>query len=151
MSADIQNEPGQFALDLRRARREAGDPPYRELARQTTYSISSIWRTFNGTTFPRWRFTESLLKSCGVSDEQIAGDWRQRWLRAAEALSPLGDGGEAGGTTVYEQLAEEPGTGRAAAHWRECAECGSVVANPLVHRGFHRNYMRRPEGQRLSG
>jgi hypothetical protein len=148
MSTDPKNEIGKFAMSLRRARREAGDPPYRELARRTTYSISSISRTFNGATFPRWRFTELLLRSCSVSDEQIGGYWRQRWLQAAEALSPLG--GEADGLPARGQLAEEPGADRSAAHWQECAECGSLVANPLLHHAWHLNYMRRPGGKTAS-
>jgi transcriptional regulator with XRE-family HTH domain len=150
MSTESQNEISKFAMSLRRARREAGDPSYRELARQTTYSISSISRTFNGATFPRWRFTELLLKSCGVGDEQIGGYWRRRWLQAAEALSPLGDADEVCDTPAYSEPAGEPGAGQPAAHWQECTECGSLVANPLLHKVWHLNYMRRPGAKTVS-
>ncbi|MGH3218741.1 MAG: helix-turn-helix domain-containing protein [Streptosporangiaceae bacterium] len=147
MSTDLENEIGKFAMCLRRARREAGDPPYRELARRTTYSISSISRTFNGATFPRWRFTELLLKSCDVSEEQIDGYWRRRWLQAAEALSPLGGGAEADGPPAPDRSARQLDDDRTAARWQECAECGSLVAKPLLHRAWHLNYMRQPVGK----
>jgi DNA-directed RNA polymerase subunit RPC12/RpoP len=42
---------------------------------------------------------------------------------------------------------EELGAGRPAAHWQECAKCGSLVANPLLHQAWHLNYMRCPGGK----
>jgi transcriptional regulator with XRE-family HTH domain len=153
MSTDLEseNEISGFARSLRRARRKAGDPSYRELARRTTYSISSISRTLNGVTFPRWRFTELLLESCGVSEEQIGGYWRQRWLETAETVSPLGDDGEPVGNPGPAPAVREPDAGAAALpHWQECGECGSLVTNPLLHHAWHINYVRRPGGKATS-
>lgn len=102
-------------------------------------------------TFPRWRFTELLLKSCGVSEEQIGGYWRRRWLEAAEAVSQLGDDGEPAGDPGHDQPPGEPDAARPATpHWQECTECGSLVTNPLLHQVWHVNYMRRPGGKTVS-
>jgi transcriptional regulator with XRE-family HTH domain len=138
MSTDREDEVGRFALSLRRARREAGDPSYRELARRTKYSISSICRTLNGTTFPRWAFTELLLKSYGISEEQIRGHWRRIWLETAEAVSPLGTGQPAD-TAQDDSPAAAPG--------EECGECGALVLNPLRHQAWHAAYKRRASGR----
>ena len=136
MSTDHEAGVGGFALSLRRARREAGDPPYRELARRTGYSISSISRTLSGATFPRWAFTGLLLKSFGVSQEQIQGPWRRRWLEAAEAVSPLG----------VDPVG--PGKDEVPAG-QECGECGALVLNPLRHQAWHASYKRRGSGRIL--
>lgn len=133
MSTDHEGAADRFALSLRRARREAGDPSYRELAGRTGYSISSISRTLNGATFPRWAFTGLLLKSFGVSQEQIQGYWRRRWLEAAEAVSPLG--------------VDQDGSGQDdVPAGRECEECGALVLNPLRHQAWHSAYRRRGSG-----
>jgi hypothetical protein len=50
MNADLK--VSRFSKSLRRARRDAGEPSYRDLARQTGYSISSISRILNGKNFP---------------------------------------------------------------------------------------------------
>jgi transcriptional regulator with XRE-family HTH domain len=131
MSTDREAGAGGFALSLRRARREAGDPSYRELARRTGYSISSISRTLTGATFPRWAFTELLLNSLGLSQEQVQGLWRRRWLEAAEAVSPLG---------------VNPGQDEVPAG-RECGQCGALVLNPLRHQAWHSAYERRRSGR----
>ena len=133
MSTGSEDGVGRFALSLRRARREVGDPSYRELARRTKYSISSISRTLNGTTFPRWGFTELLLRSFGVDEEQIGGHWRRCWIEAAEAVSPLG--------------ADQPASAAGATVGQECGECGALVLNPLRHRAWHAAYKRRGGGR----
>lgn len=81
MNAEL--EIHRFAKSLCRARRNAGEIPYRLLAKQTGYSISSISRILNGKNFPRWAFTQEFLRTCMISETQINGPWRRRWLEIA--------------------------------------------------------------------
>jgi transcriptional regulator with XRE-family HTH domain len=131
----IEDEVQRFAMNLRRARRNAGDVPYRELAKETNYSISSISRILNGKNFPRWPFTEKFLRICKISEAQIDGAWRRRWLEIAELMSPLGDDGQDDAELIGHVLPEPPG--------QECSECGALVLNPLRHRAWHAAYVRR--------
>ena len=78
--------------------------------------------------FPRWRFTELLLESCGISEEQIHGHWRRRWLKVAEAVSsPSTDRPDDAAS------GDDPG----AAVDQECRECGALVLNPFRHQEWH--------------
>lgn len=132
---DVQLEVSNFAMSLRRARRNAGEVPYREIAKETGYSISSISRILNGKNFPRWAFTEKFLHTCKISEARINGHWHHRWLEIAELLSPLGDDGQDGDETGDDAPAAPPE--------RECPECGALVLNPLRHQVWHATYVRR--------
>jgi hypothetical protein len=138
---DIQTEIKRFANRLRWARRQDGDPSYRELRRRTSYSISSISRVLSGKSFPRWEFTEVFLRACHVPEPQINGQWRNRWIEIAELVSPLGDDVPHDDETGFDAPAP------AAQDGTECAECGAWVINPLRHRAWHATYVRREPGR----
>ena len=140
---NVELEVKQFAMSLRRARRNAGEVPYRELARETSYSISSISRILNGKNFPRWAFTEKFLHTCKVSEAQINGPWRRRWLEIAELLSPLGDDGQDSDAELSVDAPQAPPE-------RECPECGALVLNPLRHQAWHAAYVRRDSARKAT-
>ena len=134
---DIQG----FAIRLRRARRQDGDPSYRNLHRQMDYSISSISRVLSGQSFPRWEFTERFLRACHVSEQEINGPWRSRWIAVAGLVSPLGGDVPTDSETGAETPAHPAYAGT------ECAQCGAWVINQIRHRAWHAAYTRREPGR----
>jgi Helix-turn-helix domain len=123
-----------LAVMLKTARREDGDPSFRYLQRKIGYSPSSISRVLAGKSFPRWEFTEKFLRACHVSEQDINGLWRRRWIEVAGLISPLGDT-PAGDTPITAPV----GT--------VCTQCGAWVINQILHQGFHAAYTPRAPGQ----
>jgi transcriptional regulator with XRE-family HTH domain len=74
----------QFARDLRELRAAAGNPPYRDIARNTGYSPSTLSRAASGDRLPSLDVTRAYVLACG-------GDpacWEERWHGAYAALPP---------------------------------------------------------------
>jgi hypothetical protein len=69
----------EFATALRELRREAGSPPFRQLARRAHYSPTTLSVACSGTVLPSLEVTLSLVRACGGREEE----WRQRWTDAA--------------------------------------------------------------------
>jgi hypothetical protein len=140
-----------FAVRLQNARREACDPSFRQLQRQIGYSPSSISRVLAGKSFPRWEFTEKFLRACRVSEQDINGPWRRRWIAVADQKSPLGD--TPADDTTSDTPNPLPDTGTM------CAQCGSWVINQILHQGWHAAYTpretsrttRKPSSPRRTG
>jgi hypothetical protein len=139
---DTEVKIQQFAKALLWARRQAGDPSYRELHRRMSYSIASICRVLSGKSFPRWEFTEEFLRACRISDERIAGLWHARWLEIAELISPLGDHPYHDDAYAEGELGLRPDSSSQVG--TECPECGALVVSLLRHQAWHLNYARRP-------
>ncbi|MBB4693151.1 nSTAND1 domain-containing NTPase [Paractinoplanes abujensis] len=71
----------QFAGDLRRLRRRAGEPTYRELGRRTNYSAAALSEAVSGRRLPSLAVTVAFVRACdGDADE-----WTDRWRRLADA------------------------------------------------------------------
>src|SRR5215831_6066618 len=91
-----------FAADLRRLRRDAGNPTYRVLAEKAHYSLTTLSDAAGGRKLPTLPVTLALVKALG-GDEQM---WRTRWRHVADQLRAaagpddpsLSDGG--GGATT---------------------------------------------------
>ncbi|MES4902006.1 MULTISPECIES: XRE family transcriptional regulator [unclassified Streptomyces] len=80
-------EPGdgplvEFAAGLRQLRQKAGNPPYRKLAEQAHYSISTLSSAASGQRLPTLAVTLAYVRAC----EGDVGEWEQRWREAAERL-----------------------------------------------------------------
>src|SRR5215475_5539142 len=68
---------GQFAADLRRLRRLAGSPAYREMARRAHYSASVLSQAASGRTLPTLAVTLAFVRACDGPSEQWALRWRE--------------------------------------------------------------------------
>ncbi|MEO3863826.1 helix-turn-helix domain-containing protein [Acrocarpospora sp. B8E8] len=73
-----------FAYDLRRLRRSAGSPSYRQMARTAHYSASALSTAASGASLPSWNVTRAFVQACGGDVEQ----WDQRWRQLAAELEP---------------------------------------------------------------
>ncbi|MGV9680660.1 nSTAND1 domain-containing NTPase [Nocardia sp. NPDC003482] len=87
-----------FANDLRKLRREAGSPPYRQLARQAMFSASALAAAADGSKLPSLAVTLAYVRACG-GDTAV---WEARWHGLAAELAGAEDptAGETDGETV---------------------------------------------------
>lgn len=92
----------EFADDLRRLRTQAGNMPYRALAKRAGYSASTLSVAASGTMLPSLEVTLAYVQVCGGDTEA----WRARWHQVAGQLSrlvndlPPAEAGEAAGLSV---------------------------------------------------
>lgn len=74
-------------------RRKAGNPPYRRLAEQAHYSISTLSSAASGQRLPTLAVTLAYVRACDGDTEE----WRERWREVAEVLGEVGSEPEGGG------------------------------------------------------
>jgi WD40 repeat protein/energy-coupling factor transporter ATP-binding protein EcfA2 len=72
-----------FAADLRRLRRQAGSPGYRDLARVAHYSTTTLAQAARGDALPSLAVTMAYVRACG-GDE---AEWEERWRTTSAELS----------------------------------------------------------------
>ena len=72
----------EFAAGLRQLRRKAGNPPYRRLAEQAHYSISTLSSAASGQRLPTLAVTLAYVRACDGDVEE----WEQRWREVAVLL-----------------------------------------------------------------
>ncbi|WP_461007935.1 nSTAND1 domain-containing NTPase [Streptomyces capparidis] len=106
----------RFAADLRRLREQAGNPPYRQLARRAHCSAASLSTAASGRKLPSLSMALAYVRACEGDVEQ----WQRRWHAvaaqlAADRTDPLGPG-ETGapyaGTAVLQPADAERFFGR---------------------------------------
>ncbi|MDH6133325.1 transcriptional regulator with XRE-family HTH domain [Kitasatospora sp. MAA4] len=84
-----------FALDLRELRRQAGSPPYRQLAARINYSASTLAEACAGRRLPSEAVLAAFVTACGGD----AVEWERRRVRTHRLITrPL--------VTVAEVVAE---------------------------------------------
>ena len=142
----------RFIAALRHARMEAGDPPYRALARRVKfYSAPTIWRAFNGEKLPHWRLVEPILAALGVDHALIGTRWREMWNQArAEAVYPRRGMAQAQPVSAAPPLREVPAEGLRGLPGRTsppggpdlaaglvCEDCGALIGNLVHHQAWH--------------
>lgn len=76
-----------FANDLRRLRKEAGSPSYRQLAQRAHYSPAALSQAANGRAIPSLEVTLGFVRACGGD---VAG-WERRWRELNAAVNPDGE------------------------------------------------------------
>ncbi|WP_380827233.1 nSTAND1 domain-containing NTPase [Sphaerisporangium rhizosphaerae] len=77
----------RFAGDLRRLRRQAGQPSYRELGRRARYSAAALSEAVAGRRLPSLAVTVAFVAACEGDVEA----WRERWRElAASDATPNG-------------------------------------------------------------
>ncbi|MCX2969551.1 MULTISPECIES: nSTAND1 domain-containing NTPase [Streptomyces] len=74
----------EFAAELRRLRRGAGTPSYRELARRAHYSIATLSEAAGGRKLPTLAVTLAYVRACGGD----AQSWERRWYEVTRATLP---------------------------------------------------------------
>ncbi|MEQ3551762.1 helix-turn-helix transcriptional regulator [Pseudonocardia nematodicida] len=99
---------GQFAIDLRQLRDDAGRPTYEAMSRRTGVSRAALAKAATGERLPRWRTVEHYVRDCGGDVEA----WRARW----EAVRM--DGEEMPSAGIDAADAEADGTAPAIAEQR---------------------------------
>ncbi|HWO68949.1 MAG TPA: XRE family transcriptional regulator [Umezawaea sp.] len=67
----------RFAEDLRRLRRVAGLPSYRELGRLANYSPAALSEAVAGRRLPSLAVTRAFVRACGGDVEQWTARWRE--------------------------------------------------------------------------
>ncbi|MPY62804.1 nSTAND1 domain-containing NTPase [Streptomyces spongiae] len=72
----------ELAAGLRHLRQKAGNPPYRRLAEQAHYSISTLSSAASGQRLPTLAVTLAYVRACDGDVEE----WERRWREAAERL-----------------------------------------------------------------
>ncbi|MGW4064867.1 nSTAND1 domain-containing NTPase [Amycolatopsis sp. NPDC004747] len=72
-----------FARELRRVREAAGNPPYRRLAREAHYSVTTLSDAAGGRTFPTLPVTLAYVRACGGDP----AEWERRWRETHALLS----------------------------------------------------------------
>jgi hypothetical protein len=103
----------EFAADLRRLRRDAGLPPYRELAGRCHFSPSTIADAAGGRRLPSLDVTLAYVRACGGDP---AG-WQERWHTVRDELTdlpPVDDGAPYVGLDRYEPADTDRFAGREA-------------------------------------
>ncbi|WP_367127375.1 XRE family transcriptional regulator [Saccharothrix sp. HUAS TT1] len=82
----------KFAGDLRRLRRVAGLPSYRELGRLANYSPAALSEAVAGRRLPSLALTRAFVRACGGDVEE----WTARWRELAAEGVDRGDAPYAG-------------------------------------------------------
>ncbi|NUT50401.1 MAG: hypothetical protein HOV94_24310, partial [Saccharothrix sp.] len=67
----------KFAGDLRRLRRDAGLPSYRELGRLANYSPAALSEAVAGRRLPSLAVTRAFVRACGGDVERWTARWRE--------------------------------------------------------------------------
>ena len=74
----------RFAAELRKLRGEAGNPPYRDMARTAHISKASLSAAASGHRLPTWEVTKGYVRACGGPIDV----WRDRWLAVRAEVQP---------------------------------------------------------------
>lgn len=119
----------KLASDLKRSRRDAGEPSLREIQTLSggNITIATISRVLNGKAEASWYFVKQFLLACDVAPDTVDTVWRSKWLQMMDVLHPLDVEPDLAGDRPL--VAASDGT--------TCAECGLVIGDLDVHRAWH--------------
>ena len=73
-----------FAAELRKAREQAGNPKYLQMARATGRSRTALSEAAGGDHLPTWETVEAFLTACA----QDPADWLSRWEAVRTQINP---------------------------------------------------------------
>ncbi|MEU8659276.1 nSTAND1 domain-containing NTPase [Actinoplanes philippinensis] len=76
----------RFAGDLRRLRRRAGEPTYRELGKRTNYSAAALSEAVSGRRLPSLAVTVAFVRACDGDADAWSARWRE--LAAGQPGAP---------------------------------------------------------------
>jgi hypothetical protein len=78
--SDLDSDAAQIALGLRDLRRATGSRPYKDLARATPFSASTLSRAASGQSMPSWEVVRSFVLACGGD----TAAWERQWQVARD-------------------------------------------------------------------
>jgi hypothetical protein len=116
---------------IQAARRDAGDPSLREIARRTRggLSASTISRMLASDRPPKVENLLCFLRALGIPESKLPA-WRRRWSRVANEANPIDPsaGADDGPPPAYplESI------------MAVCPACGAFVADRTLHHNWHR-------------
>lgn len=118
----------RFARDLKRVKREAGEPSFRVLHTRSSGVLASatVSRVLSGKAKASWPFTKAYLRACEVGDDEIEAIWRPKWVQMMDVLQPLDP-------DLADASSEAPNSSIT------CADCGLVVGDRIAHQTWHLN------------
>ncbi|MFI0512770.1 DNA-binding protein [Streptomyces sp. WSLK1-5] len=91
----------RFAYALRKLRREAGGPTYRELARRAHFSVTALSQAAAGEQLPSLQVALAYATACGADP----GEWKRRWQEADREVREAAAGRDDGTEPPYQGLA----------------------------------------------
>jgi len=127
---------------MRAARRKAGDPSLRAIARRTRggLSASTISRMLKSDKPPKQEHLIHFLRALGVPDGDLPG-WQQSWSRAANEADPIDTQavGSSPNDATSARSADGPPPGYPLGSiMGVCPACGAFVADSTLHHNWHR-------------
>ncbi|MBP2328269.1 hypothetical protein JOF56_008654 [Kibdelosporangium banguiense] len=100
----------KFAGDLRRLRRRAGTPSYRELGRRAHYSAAALAEATAGRRLPSLAVTRAFVRECGGD----VAEWTERWRDLSAVPERVDDAPPYVGLAAYQAEDAERFFGREA-------------------------------------
>ncbi|KZM72004.1 hypothetical protein [Nocardia terpenica] len=82
----------RFAIDLRQLRKQAGSPPYRQLARDAMFSPSALADAASGRKLPSLAITLAYVRACGGDTAQWEARWHEVAAESTDAARDTRDG-----------------------------------------------------------
>jgi transcriptional regulator with XRE-family HTH domain len=78
----------EFSAHMNDLMREECDPSYRDLAKTSGVSKTTIGRILTEAHFPKWTTLRALLDALGVDETEIRATWKRRWIEAQDVIKP---------------------------------------------------------------
>ncbi|GLF97937.1 nSTAND1 domain-containing NTPase [Streptomyces yaizuensis] len=90
----------RFAFELRKLRREAGGPTYRQMSRRVPFSLTTLSQAAAGERFPSLAVALAYAEACGGD----RAEWKSRWQQVREELAAQA-ADDSGEESPYQGLA----------------------------------------------
>jgi predicted transcriptional regulator len=84
----VEKAKAEFSAHLLDLVREQCDPSYRDLAKTSSVSKTTICRILANAHFPKWRTVQDLLVALEVDKEEIDTTWKRRWIDTKDVIKP---------------------------------------------------------------
>ena len=129
MSID-RPELDELQRRLERARRLADHLSYRLIAKLSPVQLSSstVSRIFTSPKPPSWSKLRGVLQTLGVPPDEIAVEWHQLWVRAANEAHPMRSVGTDDDSELLTPVSFEH---------LVCRKCGARIGDAALHGRFH--------------
>jgi transcriptional regulator with XRE-family HTH domain len=86
--SSVEKAKAEFSAGVLDLIREACDPSYRDLAKRSGVSKTTICRIVTDGHFPKWTTLRDLLIALEVDEEEIRTTWKRRWIDTQDVIKP---------------------------------------------------------------